>query len=225
MSKSSLHASTALTAMLSTALMLLFFWRVDRLYGEVTFAPLFGMIYLATLTLFFRPSTIAVCFALTLPYVIFSLRTAPSFDPGNQEHVIRLFIRSGTFALAGVIAVLAASFRYRAVDMMTQTKALLASLPVAILLSNAAGRVVWANPAAKVVLDRSFVEGRLLLEILPIDGVKPDYNLLFSCETTDQFVRDAIPTHQIAFVRLELGGQKLLATVTSQVRLASRSER
>lgn len=73
------------------------FYLIDRIVLDVTIAPLWGVLLLFALSLIFRPSSLALVLAILLPYVIFSLTQAPSFNMEHKESVHRLIVRSGSF--------------------------------------------------------------------------------------------------------------------------------
>lgn len=201
-------------AVLSTLVFIAAFAWLDRtIYKEVTMAPLFGAILLLVLSLTFRPGTVFLCFLFTLPYVMVSLLFAWSQDHSQAQFLVRFWIRTLTFVIIGSIAVITSFFRCRLQDMLEQTKQLLAKLPVAVLLSNSGGRIIWCNPMANKYLGNEALTGRFLLESLPSDGTPVDYNMLFSSPGSDQFVRMTLPNHAIHFVRLLVGRKSVLATV------------
>jgi hypothetical protein len=76
------------------------FYLIDRIVLDVTIAPLWGVLLLFALSLIFRPSSLALVLTILVPYVIFSLTQASSFNMEHKESVQRLIVRSGSFYTA-----------------------------------------------------------------------------------------------------------------------------
>jgi len=206
-----------LLATLITGFAIFIFYSLEQAFLEVTLAPLLGAILLFALSLAFRPGVVFASLLLTLPYVVFSLRFSPSFDPAKTEVVMRFLVRSLTFAVLGGLAVVTSFFRCKALDMLRQTRELLRELPVAVIISDSKGRIVWANPAAEVVSSSGgrCLTGRLLLESLPLDRGRIDYNFLFSSPGKSEYVQHALPDHDVRFLPLSSGRRRLLVTVVT----------
>lgn len=116
------------------------FYFLDQIYPQVTLAPFAGALVLFALALVYRPLTVGRMFVLISLYVGWSLITVPTFNWTDPESRVRFCIRMATFAMAGIMAVLASFFRVQLAAMLEQTKTLLGKLPVGILLSDAGGR-------------------------------------------------------------------------------------
>lgn len=184
---------------------------VDALYGEVSIVPLLATILLFGLSLVIRPAGLLFAILVLIPFVIFSLLAATSFDPGKTESLVRFGVRLMAFVTAGVIATLASHFRTRALDMLRQTKILLDVMPLPIILSDSAGRVVWCNRACRQLGSITITLGRPLLELLPIQGPPVDYTGIFESETN--LPEAALQGFRTSFVRLHSARQRLLATI------------
>jgi hypothetical protein len=190
---------------------MLVFRLTDRIYGEVSIAPLLCIILLFALSMILRVPKMLAALALLLPFVVYSLVTASTFNPSQMESIVRFWSRLLGFAVAGVISVLAAYFRSRVVDMLRQTKTLLNVVPLPILLSDADGRIVWANQTCHGTQGIQATPGRQLLDVLPTDGSAIDYSLLFSSQGS--LKPGALPEFDAKFVTLPATRRPLLATV------------
>jgi PAS domain-containing protein len=189
------------------------FYLIDRIVLDVTIAPLLGVLLLFALSLIFRPSSLALVLAILLPYVIFSLTQAPSFNMEHKESVQRLIVRSGSFFVAGMLAMLASHFRCKVRKMLAQLTVLLESLPIPIVLSEPGGLVVWCNQAAQQICGSSPLVGKRYTEALPFDGRPIHYRALFEGRHLDAEMRDAVPGRTLKFIPIHATGRRLLATV------------
>ncbi len=185
---------------------------LDRLYPQVTLAPLAGAVILFALALFFGPVTITKLAILLGLYVGWSLATVPDFDWTDTETRVRFAIRITTFGVAVLIAVLASFFRTQLTSMLEQTKELLAELPVGVLLSDAGGRVVWGNRAAEKILGVPFVVGRTWWELMPSDGRPIHYEVAFAAPS-EAAIGDYFPEHVVRLVKVNGLRKPLLTTV------------
>jgi len=200
-------------SLLTTFLAILCFSQIDRMILEVSFAPLFDVLLLFVLALFFRPVTVFICFCVMLIYVVINLASLPSFDVASKEQVLRFVIRVLTFSVAGVIATLASFFRAQTGEMLRQTTELLEILPFAIVLSNFSGRVVWVNGAAQRILGSGNPIGKIFLEVLPSNGSPIDYAFIFAGTAPVSWAENALPDYQLRFIKLTGVRNKLLATL------------
>jgi len=203
-----------LSAVVITAIGVAAFGFLDQaIYRQVTFAALSGTLLLFGLALRFPPKAVIASFALLLPWVTISITLTPNYNLFDPASAIRIIVRSLTFCVAGILATMASLFRSQLREMLNQTRDFLVELPVAVLFSNASGRVTWANKAAKQVLGSGTPEGQLYLEVLPSDGTPIDYSLLFSSSASEAFVRKAVPDYKLHFIRIGHGRRVLLATI------------
>ena len=189
------------------------FYLIDQWVKDVSVAPLLGVILMFALSLMFRPSALAVAMVILIPYVIFSLTQTPSFDLQSKESVYRLIVRTCSFGVAGLLAMLASHFRTRTGLMLKQTILLLESLPVPIVLSEPSGLVVWRNEAAQRLCGSAPLVGRRYVEALPFDGRTINYPALFGDRGLDDEMKDAIPGRTLKFIPICGTGRALLATV------------
>lgn len=200
-------------ALSATALFILILRGVDSLYPQVTVAPLGGAVFLFALSLFFAPRAVALSFVPLAAFVVVSLFQVAQKDWHLNEVQARFFIRVGTFLTAGMISILASFFRSQLVVMLQQTKELLAGLPVGVLLSDARGRIVWANAASEVILSSSSLVGRLWDEVLPTNGSPIDYLLLYAKSRGSEDYKAYFPAHVVHFLKLQSVHKHLLVTV------------
>jgi PAS domain-containing protein len=200
-------------ALSATALFILILAGLDRLYPQVTIAPLGGAVFLFALSLFFAPRVIVLAFLPLAAFVIVSLFQVAHRDWHLDEVQARFLIRVGTFLTAGMISILASFFRSQLVVMLQQTKELLSGLPVGVLLSDARGRIVWANAASESILSSNSLVGRLWEEVLPTNGSPIDYLLLYTKSGRSKDYKAFFPAHVVHFLKLQSVHQHLLVTV------------
>ena len=207
------RSPTLYALLASLGCLAVFYWIDKSIVREVTAAPLLCAVLLLVLSLSFRPGTVFLCFLITIFYVMSSLLAYQSSDSPPAELIARFLVRTLTFLVIGAIAIITSFFRCRLQNMLAQTKQLLAELPVAVLLSNSTGRIIWSNQMAGKSFGSGLLPGKLLLECLPSDGSSVDYSLLFSSPASDRFVRATMPNHSARFIRLLMDRKKVLATV------------
>lgn len=189
------------------------FMPIDRLVLDVTIAPLLGVLLMFALSLFFRPSSLALVMLILVPYVMFSLSQAPSFGVNDKESFQRMIVRTGSFCVAGFLAMLASYFRTKASAMLAQMTVLLEALPVPIVLSEPGGLVVWCNAAAQRLCGSAPLVGRRYTEALPLDGRPINYRAFFEDRSLDEEMKDAVPGRLLKFIPIHATGRRLLATV------------
>lgn len=202
-----------LAPLLICAVAIVLFAILDSFYKEVTIAPLFGIILVFGLSLRYPPQSVFVCFFPVLLYTIVSLVRTPAFDLSAAESVVRLCVRVLTFCVAGLLATIASFFRMQLAKMLGQTMELLGVLPVAVILSDSGGRVVWVNSAAQSILGTKPAAGRLYLDVLPSDGTPVNYHALFLNAGSVQSHCNIVPNHELKFARIRSGRFSLLATI------------
>jgi len=190
----------------------LFAW-IDRIYPQVTFAPLVGALLLLGLALCFPPRVIFAAFVVIFMYVAYNLAQTTAQGWELMETRVRFAIRVSTFLVAGIIALLASHFRCSLAAMLAQTKELLSRLPVGVVLSDIDGRIVWANEASGRHLGSRPQEGRLWEEVMPAYGHPIDYRLLFSNANDESLIDEAFPEHSVHIVRLKAVRNPLMVTV------------
>lgn len=130
-------------------------WAVDSNKGilpGVSVAPLFLVLALFVLALKVSPRRLAAWSVVFWIFLFHSLASVPSFDWENDEARARLFVRLGSFAVGAAIAFNLARYRLRLARHSAETLEVLTSLPVPVVVADAAGYVQFVNQAAERLL-------------------------------------------------------------------------
>lgn len=130
-------------------------WGIDSSEGflpGISVAPLLLVLGLFILALKVSPSRLAAWSMVFWFFLLYSLASVPSFDWQNEEARARLFVRLGSFAVGAAIAFNLARTRLRLARHSAETLEVLVSLPIPVVVADAAGYVQFVNQAAERLL-------------------------------------------------------------------------
>jgi hypothetical protein len=132
---------------------------LDREFGNVVVTPLMNLSWLLVLVFFIRMHDVLVIAAIFLIFVIASLW-------GETPAV--LIVRSFSFFLSSMIAVMFSAYKKRSADRFHQVTCVIQSVPVVVVASDSNGTIIAASTLAEasVSVDYRPLVGQSLPDIL-----------------------------------------------------------
>jgi len=124
----------------------------DYSLNDVILTPLLALTTLAILAFVLRPTTLA-CWAFIYAVGVYAMLYRAYGQPGaDSSNAVTLYVRTGSFIVGSSIAVALCNVRNRALQQYQAMRGLFSRLPIAIIVSDGSGIVLFSNDRAQGLL-------------------------------------------------------------------------
>jgi len=123
----------------------------DNMVEGVILTPLLSMATLSILAFFLRPRVMALWCIIYVIFVFFMLRAA-YIDPSVEDHRA-LYVRTIGFVIGSSITFALSRTRWKLLAQADSLRQAMRRLPLAVLISDDSGLIIYANPQAEISLE------------------------------------------------------------------------